>query len=133
MKRISGPQYFFRLFTNSALQEFPLTALSLCECKLVFSSVLRCVYIGRIYGLIAQSLKLIINTGHVKMMGDCKSDSFEQAQIFTVKEHRSSQILQLFCCYLYLSLSDRWFIFTKQILFHYFELLFAGFCRSFLK
>ena len=58
MKRISGRQYFLHLSTNSTLQEFPLTELSLCECKLVFCSVLRCVYVGRIYCSIGQSLKL---------------------------------------------------------------------------
>ena len=57
MKQISGPQYFLRLFTNSTLQEFPLTSLSLCECKLVFCSVLLCLYVGRICSLITQNLK----------------------------------------------------------------------------
>ena len=57
MKQISDPQYFLRLFTNSTLQEFPLTSRSLCECKLVFCSVLLCVYVGRICSSITQNLK----------------------------------------------------------------------------
>ena len=57
MKWISGSHYFLPLFTNSIPQHLRLSVLSLCEFKLVFGSVLRRVYVGKIYNLIAKNLK----------------------------------------------------------------------------
>ena len=51
MKRISGSHYFLHLFTNSTPQHVLLTTL--CECKLLFSSVLRCTCLKIIFSLIA--------------------------------------------------------------------------------
>ena len=56
MKRFSGSHCFFHLFTNSASQQLPITALSVHECKLVCSVFWR-VEVGRIYSSIAQNLK----------------------------------------------------------------------------
>ena len=56
MKRFSGSLYFFHLFTNSALQQLPITALSVHKCKLVCSVLWR-VEVGRIYSSITQNLK----------------------------------------------------------------------------
>ena len=57
MKRISGSHYFFDLFTNPTNCYLLLRCAHLREWKLVFCSVLRRVYIRRIYSLIAKDLK----------------------------------------------------------------------------
>ena len=58
MKHIFGSHYFLHLFTNSTSQHLRLTTLSLCECKLILSSVLWRAYGGRIYSTREQNLKL---------------------------------------------------------------------------
>ena len=49
MKQISDSHYFLHLFTNSTSQNLQLTALSVCECKLVLCSLLWRVYVGKFY------------------------------------------------------------------------------------
>ena len=44
-------------FTNSTPQHLCLTVLSLCECKLVFGSVLQRVYVRIIYSFMTKYLK----------------------------------------------------------------------------
>ena len=81
MKRFSGSHYFLHLFTNSASQQLPITALSVHKCRLVCSVLWR-VEIGRIYSSITQNLKFNWSLNITwKRRATGKRDLCEQTQI----------------------------------------------------
>ena len=73
-----------------------MTNYTLCECKSIFCSVLRRVYVGKIYCSIAKTLKFkLVNAGHVKARGGCKSDSFEH--ILWYSKRKLTNIPDYYC------------------------------------
>ena len=96
-----------------------LSALSRCECKSVFCSVLRRVYVGRIYSLTQKNLKFDWSKqitwkqgAIVNQIGLSKRFSFEHICWYSNRKlvNTPALIFQYPC-------RSMWFIFTKQITF----------------
>ena len=85
MKRDSGSHYFLDLFTNPTNCYLLLRCTHLREWKLVFCSVLRRVYVRRIYSLITKYFKFDWSI----------QVAWEQRAYSLVQQHESWQIFQL--------------------------------------
>ena len=125
MKEISGSHYILHLFTNSTSQHLLLAALSPCECKLGFCSVLWRIYVERIYS--SNKIEIwLVNTGQVKIYRVIgKSDSFKQVQIFAGTAIQKLTNTPLFFSYPYWR---RWFIFHET---HYYCIILSYYLQLF--
>ena len=100
MKRISGSHYFLDLFKNPTNCYLLLQCTHLREWKLVFCSVLRRVYVRRIYSSIAKDLKSDWSIQVTwKQRGIC--------------QHSSTKADKYSSCYLFLSLLGQVVYFHK--------------------
>ena len=123
IKRISGSQYFLRLFANSTLQEFQLSALSLCECKLVFLfGASACICSKNLYFARTKFEIWLVNKGHGKMMDNCKICCYR-----TTKANKFSS------CYLFLSLSEQVVYFHETDIIVLFWVIIYRFWQKFFK
>ena len=118
--------------TSFVCSQVRLIALSLCECKSGFCSVLRRVYVGRIYSSIAKILKfdwsmqvtwkrrVIVN-----QISLSKRFLFEHIRLYN---KRIWPILQLLSFLVPVGASG---LFSRsRLLLYYFELLFRAICKS---
>ena len=104
------------IFINSTPHHVRLSALSLCEWKLVFCSVLRGVYVGRIYSLIAKDLKFDWSIRSRENEGRLLNQIRFSNHKYSLEQQRESwQILQPLSFLIPVVGRIRYFIFTKQI------------------
>ena len=131
MKWIPGPQYFLCVFTNLTLREFPLTALSLCECKLVFCSVLWRVYVRRIYGSITRSFKFDCSIQVTQNWRTTVNQiDLSKHKYLLLQNTRGNKFSS---CYLFLSLSEQVVYFHETDIITLFWVIIYRFLQKFFK
>ena len=122
MKRISGSHYFLHLFANPTRQHLRVATLSLCECELVFCSVLRRVYIGRIYISMAKDSKFhrsIQVTWKRRAIG--KSELFEHIRWYS--NTKADKYSSCFKYSFFISVRGGRLFSGNRLLLYYFELI----------
>ena len=106
---VSNETNFLSHSTPSICSQIGQTVLSLCECKLVFCSVIRRVYVGRIYSSIAKdsqfdwSIQVTWKRGVIgNQIRLSKRFSFEH-----IRWYSNTKAVKYSSCYLFLSASGQ--------------------------